>query len=52
LSGLIDKGIDNKKIKIFVTTTFTLMDDAFTEAGRNKMDGKKKKGIKAYVLHW
>jgi hypothetical protein len=52
LSGLIDKGIDNKKVKIFDSTTFTLIDDAFTGTGRNKMDGKKKKGIKAYVLQW
>jgi hypothetical protein len=52
LSGLIDKGIESNGVKIFDSTTFTLMDDSFTGTGRNKMDGKKKKSIKAHVLHW
>jgi hypothetical protein len=38
---LIDKKIDSKKVKIFDSTTFTLIDDAFSRTGRNKMDGKK-----------
>jgi hypothetical protein len=50
LSGLIDKKIDIRNIKIFDSTTFTLFVDVFTGAGRNKIDGKKKGGIKAHVL--
>ena len=50
LSGLIDKKVDIKNIKIFDSTTFTLFVDVFTGAGRNKIDGKKKGGIKAHVL--
>jgi hypothetical protein len=52
LSGLIDKKIDDKELKIFDSTTFTLKDDAFTGIGRDKIEGKKKKGIKAHILHW
>lgn len=50
LSGLIDKKVDMKYIKIFDSTTFTLFVDVFTGAGRNKISGKKKGGIKAHVL--
>lgn len=50
LRGLIDKKIDIKNVKIFDSTTFTLFVDIFTGAGRNKIDGKKKGGIKAHVL--
>jgi hypothetical protein len=50
LSGLIDKKVDMKDIKIFDSTTFTLFVDVFTGAGRNKISGKKKGGIKAHVL--
>jgi hypothetical protein len=50
LSGMIDKKIDMKNIKIFDSTTFTLFVDVFTGAGRNKIEGKKKGGIKAHVL--
>lgn len=50
LSGLIDKKIDMKNVKIFDSTTFTLFVDVFTGAGRNKIEGKKKGGIKAHVL--
>ncbi len=50
LSGLIDKKVDIKNIKIFDSTTFTLFVDVFTGAGRNKIEGKKKGGIKAHVL--
>lgn len=50
LSGLIDKKIDMKRVKIFDSTTFTLFVDVFTGAGRNKIEGKKKGGIKAHVL--
>ncbi len=50
LSGLIDKKIDMKRVKIFDSTTFTLFVDVFTGSGRNKIEGKKKGGIKAHVL--
>jgi hypothetical protein len=50
LSGLIDKKIDMQRVKIFDSTTFTLFVDIFTGAGRNKIEGKKKGGIKAHVL--
>lgn len=50
LSGLIDKKIDIRNVKIFDSTTFTLFVDVFTGAGRNKIDGKKKGGIKAHIL--
>lgn len=50
LSGMIDKKIDMKNVKIFDSTTFTLFVDVFTGAGRNKIEGKKKGGIKAHVL--
>jgi Transposase DDE domain/Domain of unknown function (DUF4372) len=50
LNGMIDKKIDIKNIKIFDSTTFTLFVDVFTGSGRNKIDGKKKGGIKAHVL--
>ncbi len=50
LSGMIDKRVDMKNIKIFDSTTFTLFVDVFTGAGRNKISGKKKGGIKAHVL--
>lgn len=50
LSGMIDKKIDLKHVKIFDSTTFTLFVDVFTGAGRNKIEGKKKGGIKAHIL--
>jgi len=50
LSGLIEKTVDIEKIKIFDSTTFTLFVDVFTGAGRNKISGKKKGGIKAHIL--
>jgi hypothetical protein len=50
LNGMIDKKIDIKNIKIFDSTTFTLFVDVFTGAGRNKIEGKKKGGIKAHIL--
>lgn len=50
LSGMIDKKIDMKNVKVFDSTTFTLFVDVFTGAGRNKIEGKKKGGIKAHVL--
>jgi Transposase DDE domain/Domain of unknown function (DUF4372) len=50
LSGLIDKKIDIKSVKIFDSTTFTLFVDVFTGAGRKKINGKKKGGIKAHIL--
>jgi Transposase DDE domain/Domain of unknown function (DUF4372) len=50
LTGIIDKKIDLKRVKIFDSTTFTLFVDVFTGAGRNKIEGKKKGGIKAHVL--
>jgi hypothetical protein len=50
LAGMIDKNVDIKKIRIFDSTTFTLFVDVFTGAGRNKISGKKKGGIKAHTL--
>ena len=50
LNGMIDKKIDMKNVKIFDSTTFTLFVDVFTGAGRNKIEGKKKGGIKAHIL--
>lgn len=50
LCGHIDKKVDIKKVKIFDSTTFTLFVDVFTGAGRNKIEGKKKGGIKAHML--
>jgi hypothetical protein len=50
LTGYIDKLVDINKVKIFDSTTFTLFVDIFTGAGRNKITGKKKGGIKAHVL--
>ena len=50
LIGSIDKEVDISKIKIFDSTTFTLFVDIFTGAGRNKITGKKKGGIKAHVM--
>lgn len=50
LTNMIDKSVDVKKIKIFDSTTFTLFVDVFTGAGRNKISGKKKGGIKAHTL--
>lgn len=50
LNGMIDKKIDIKNVKIFDSTTFTLFVDVFTGAGRNKIEGKKKGGIKAHIL--
>jgi hypothetical protein len=50
LNGLIDKKVDMKQVKIFDSTTFTLFVDVFTGAGRNKIQGKKKGGVKAHVL--
>lgn len=50
LSGVINREVDIKKIKIFDSTTFTLFVDVFTGAGRNKISGKKKGGVKAHTL--
>jgi hypothetical protein len=50
LSGLIDKKVDMKSVKIFDSATFRLFVDVFTGSGRNKIEGKKKGGIKAHVL--
>lgn len=50
LNGMIEKTVDMKQIKIFDSTTFTLFVDIFTGAGRNKINGRKKGGIKAHVL--
>ncbi len=50
LSQILDKKVDIKKVKIFDSTTFTLFVDVFTGAGRNKISGKKKGGIKAHTL--
>jgi IS4 transposase len=50
LNGMIDKKVDMKNVKIFDSTTFTLFVDVFTGAGRNKIEGKKKGGIKAHIL--
>jgi Transposase DDE domain/Domain of unknown function (DUF4372) len=50
LTGFIGKEVDINKVKIFDSTTFTLFVDIFTGAGRNKITGKKKGGIKAHVM--
>lgn len=50
LSGVLNREVDIKKIKIFDSTTFTLFVDVFTGAGRNKISGKKKGGVKAHTL--
>ncbi|MBP6411679.1 MAG: IS4 family transposase [Pseudarcicella sp.] len=50
LTGSLEKGVDIDKVKIFDSTTFTLFVDIFTGAGRNKISGKKKGGIKAHVM--
>lgn len=50
LTGFIDKQVNINKVKIFDSTTFTLFVDIFTGAGRNKISGKKKGGIKAHVM--
>ncbi len=50
LTGSIGKEVDINKVKIFDSTTFTLFVDIFTGAGRNKINGKKKGGIKAHVM--
>jgi hypothetical protein len=50
LTGFIGKEVDIKKVKIFDSTTFTLFVDIFTGAGRNKLTGKKKGGIKAHMM--
>jgi Transposase DDE domain/Domain of unknown function (DUF4372) len=50
LTGFIGNEIDINKVKIFDSTTFTLFVDIFTGAGRNKITGKKKGGIKAHVM--
>ena len=50
LAGFIGKEVDINKVKIFDSTTFTLFVDIFTGAGRNKITGKKKGGIKAHVM--
>jgi Transposase DDE domain/Domain of unknown function (DUF4372) len=50
LTGFIGKEVDISKIKIFDSTTFTLFVDIFTGAGRNRLTGKKKGGIKAHVI--
>jgi len=50
LNGMLEKSVDMKQIKIFDSTTFTLFVDIFTGAGRNKINGKKKGGIKAHTL--
>ncbi len=50
LCGNIDRKVDIDKVKTFDSTTFTLFVDVFTGAGRNKIEGKKKGGIKAHML--
>ena len=50
LTGFIGKEVDINKVKIFDSTTFTLFVDIFTGAGRNKITGRKKGGIKAHVM--
>jgi Transposase DDE domain/Domain of unknown function (DUF4372) len=50
LTGYIDKEVNINNVKLFDSTTFTLFVDVFTGAGRNKITGKKKGGIKAHVL--
>jgi len=51
LSGLTEKKVDMKRVKTFDSTTSTLFVDVFTgAAGKNKIEGKKKGGIKAHVL--
>ncbi len=50
LNGMLEKSVDVKQIKIFDSTTFTLFVDIFTGAGRNKITGRKKGGIKAHTL--
>lgn len=50
LVGSLGKKIAIDKVRIFDSTTFTLFVDVFTGAGRNKINGKKKGGIKAHIL--
>lgn len=50
LTGHIGKEVNINKVKLFDSTTFTLFVDVFTGAGRNKISGKKKGGIKAHVM--
>ena len=50
LTGFIGKEVNINNVKLFDSTTFTLFVDVFTGAGRNKLSGKKKGGIKAHVL--
>lgn len=50
LTGHIGKEVNINNVKIFDSTTFTLFVDVFTGAGRNKISGKKKGGIKAHVM--
>jgi hypothetical protein len=50
LTGYIGKEVNINNVKLFDSTTFTLFVDVFTGAGRNKLTGKKKGGIKAHVM--
>jgi hypothetical protein len=50
LTGFIGKEVNINNVKLFDSTTFTLFVDVFTGAGRNKITGKKKGGIKAHVM--
>ncbi len=50
LTGFIGKEVNINNVKLFDSTTFTLFVDVFTGAGRNKLSGKKKGGIKAHVM--
>jgi Transposase DDE domain len=50
LTGYIGKEANINNVKLFDSTTFTLFVDVFTGAGRNKLTGKKKGGIKAHVM--
>jgi hypothetical protein len=50
LTGYIGKEVNINNVKLFDSTTFTLFVDVFTDAGRNKLTGKKKGGIMAHVM--
>lgn len=50
LNGMINDEVDIHDINIFDSTTYSLFVDVFTGAGRNKINGKKKGGIKAHTL--
>jgi hypothetical protein len=50
LTGYIGNEVNINNVKVFDSTTFTLFVDVFTGAGRNKLTGKKKGGIKAHTM--